>query len=133
MPCHTQTSWSKGHESKEEKEAIRHERNLTKGQVRQKKNDEEKAVHEGREDSQTELIRQKKGKKAVTSSPAQKIRMPNTSPFSLEIVSMPVNRVKLPGYVRYDGSTDPTEHLNAYQGLCLLELTMMLPGVRILP
>ena len=70
----------------------------------------------GREDLQIELIRQEKGKKTVTSSPAQKIRMPSTSPFSSEIVSVPVDRVKLPGYVRYDGSTNPTEHLNAYQG-----------------
>ena len=113
MPCHTQSSWSEGHESKEEKEATRQERNPTKGQVRQRRNNEEKEVYVGREGSQTELIRQEKGKQVVTSSPAQKIRMPSISPFSSEIVSVPVDRVKLPGYVRYDGSTYPTEHLNA--------------------
>lgn len=52
----------------------------------------------------------------ITSSPAQKIRIPSTSPFSPEIVSVLVDRVKLPSHVRYDGSTDSTKYLNAYQG-----------------
>ncbi|CAO2817470.1 unnamed protein product [Amaranthus hypochondriacus] len=42
--------------------------------------------------------------------------MPNASLFTLEIVSVPVDRVKLPNHVRFDGKTDPTDHLSAYQG-----------------
>ena len=64
----------------------------------------------GRKDSHAELSRQEKGKEVAT------CRIPSTSPFSPEIVNVLVDQVKLPGYVRYDGSTDPTEHLNAYQG-----------------
>ncbi|CAO2830783.1 unnamed protein product [Amaranthus hypochondriacus] len=60
--------------------------------------------------------RPKTNRKPSTSSSAQKIRMPNASPFSPDIVNVPVDRMKLPSHVRYEGKTDPTDHLNAYQG-----------------
>lgn len=65
---------------------------------------------------QNEQSKPEKDRKITAVSPAQKVRVPNTSPFSSQIVSVPVDRIKFPSHVRFDGSIDPTEHLNAYQG-----------------
>lgn len=71
MPCHTQTSWSEGHESREDKGTVRQEGKSTRSQIKLREADEEGAR---REDSQAELSGQEKGKEVATYSPTQKIR-----------------------------------------------------------
>ncbi|XP_056698769.1 uncharacterized protein [Spinacia oleracea] len=42
--------------------------------------------------------------------------IPKGSPFTPGILEEPLPRMKLPRHIKYDGSTDPDDHITAYEG-----------------
>ncbi|KNA09682.1 hypothetical protein SOVF_151450, partial [Spinacia oleracea] len=53
---------------------------------------------------------------------SDEIMTPKDSPFSKNIVEKRVSsRVKLPPHIKYDGTTDPREHIAAYEGHMYLQ------------
>ncbi|XP_021858453.2 uncharacterized protein [Spinacia oleracea] len=69
----------------------------------------------GRSPPRREISRHDAGRHAIQQRPS-KIMIPKDLPFTPGILEEPLPMMKLPSHIKYDGSTDPDNHIAAYKG-----------------